>query len=77
MTTKKKLISLAEAAAVVPGGAGVPTIWRWCTRGLRARGRGAVRLRHVRVGGRVYTRVDWVADFLRRVSRMKMKESAT
>ena len=38
-------------------------VWRWMRKGLRARSGERVYLRHVRVGRRVLTRVDWICEF--------------
>lgn len=56
-------ISLAEAAAIVPGRPAVGTIWRWARRGIRSQTGSKIRLRHVRVGGRIYTTETWLRDF--------------
>lgn len=56
-------LSLAEAAQNSPGRPSANAVWRWCRRGLRVRGGDRLRLHHVRVGGRIYTRPDWLDAF--------------
>ena len=50
----ENLVSLAEAAALLPRIAGkriaISTLFRWCSRGLRC-----VRLEHLRIGRRIFT----------------------
>ena len=44
------ILSLAEAAAALPGKVAVSTVWRWCRVGHHG-----VILDSLRVGGRIYT----------------------
>lgn len=55
-------LTLSQAAALLPGHSS-GSLWRWCRKGVEARSGGRVRLRHVRLGGRLYTRADWVDAF--------------
>ncbi len=57
------LISLTQAAKIAPGRPSTNCVWRWCRRGVRARDGERVRLRHVRIGGKIFTTADWLADF--------------
>ncbi|MHB8956258.1 MAG: DUF1580 domain-containing protein [Pirellulaceae bacterium] len=52
------ILSLAEAARVVPGDVSPSTIWRWATSGQRG-----VILASLRVGGRLYTSRCSLHDF--------------
>jgi len=61
-------ITLSEAAQRTPGRPSVGTIWRWARCGIRTRAGHTVRLRHVRVGGRVYTTDAWLQDFFNEVA---------
>ncbi len=56
-------LTLAQAAALAPGRPSANCLWRWCRRGVLARTGARVRLRHVRHGGRVYTRAAWLEAF--------------
>lgn len=56
-------ITLTDAAKLAPGRPSTNCIWRWCRRGVRARGGHRVRLQHVRMGGRIYTRAAWIDAF--------------
>ena len=49
------LLSFAEAARTLPGKPSPSTIWRWSRRGVVARDGQRVRLRCVRLGGRMFT----------------------
>lgn len=54
----ENLVTLAEAARSLPGRPSIPTLWRWCTTGVRG-----VRLGHVRLGRRIYTSMEALNDF--------------
>lgn len=60
---REELLSLAQAARLIPSRPHVSTLWRWCGRGVRG-----VRLRTVIVGGRRYTTAAYVADFVAELS---------
>ncbi len=57
------LLPLSRAAQIAPGRPSSNCVWRWCRRGLRPRAGERVYLRHVRVGGKVYTSREWLEDF--------------
>ncbi len=57
------LLTLSQAAKVVPGRPSPNCLWRWCRRGVLSRSGERVYLRHVRVGGKVYTGKQWLDDF--------------
>ncbi len=44
-------ITLTAAAKMVPSRPSVNCIWRWCRKGVLARGGQRVRMQHVRIGG--------------------------
>lgn len=48
--TTESLLTLSEAASILPGRPSVATLWRWRVRGARGR-----RLESVVLGGKVYT----------------------
>lgn len=58
-----ELIPLSAAAKAAPGRPSANAIWRWCRKGVRSRGGEYIRLRHVRLGGRVFTSLAWLAEF--------------
>lgn len=60
----ERYLTLEEAVQLVPRHPSAGTIWRWIRRGVWTRHGGNVRLRHVRIGGRVYTTEDWIRQFL-------------
>ena len=61
-------ISLSEAARLAPGKPHVSSLWRWCRRGVKARGGDRVHLEHVRAGGRVYTTAESLTRFFEAVA---------
>ncbi len=56
-------LTLAEAAKVAPGRPALNCIWRWCREGVKSRSGEQIRLRHIRVGSRIYTTRDWIEAF--------------
>ena len=57
-------LTLSEAAKLAPGRPSANAVWRWARRGVRSRAGHRVYLHHIRAGGRVLTRRDWVEDFM-------------
>ena len=60
---KDDLLSLSDAAYRCPGHVSQSAVWRWARKGLKARSGIRLRLRHVRVGGRLYTTQEDLAAF--------------
>lgn len=58
--TSEKLLTLPEAAALLPGRPSVATLWRWRTKGARGR-----RLESVVLGGKVFTSAEAIQRFAR------------
>lgn len=56
-------LDLTQAAQSTPGRPSTNCVWRWCRRGVLARNGQRIRLRHVRLGGRLYTRRSWLDEF--------------
>lgn len=56
-------LTLTEAAKQAPGRPSSNAVWRWARRGVLARTGERVRLRHIRLGGKILTRADWLHDF--------------
>jgi hypothetical protein len=63
MNIENDYLTLADASKIAPGRPSTNCIWRWCRKGVLARSGERVRLQHVRVGGRVYTKARWVDEF--------------
>lgn len=61
-------LSLTDAAKIAPGRPSTNCIWRWCRRGVLARSGERVHLQHVRIGGKVFTKAQWLDDFGRRLA---------
>ena len=56
-------LTLSQAAKLAPGQPSSNCVWRWCRRGVLSRTGERVYLQHVRVGGKMYTRAEWLEDF--------------
>ena len=63
MHESEDLLTLSQAAKVAPGRPSANCLWRWCRRGVLSRAAERVYLQHVRVGGKVYTRAEWLEEF--------------
>jgi hypothetical protein len=61
-------ITLGQAGQRLPGRPSACTIWRWCRKGIRSRGGDRIKLTHVRLGGRILTTAEAVADFGQRLA---------
>lgn len=59
----ENLITLTEAAKVAPGRPSTNCMWRWCRRGVLARGGERIRLEHRRIGGKIFTSLPWLEEF--------------
>jgi hypothetical protein len=56
--TAEKLLTLSQAASLLPGRPSVATLWRWRTKGARGR-----RLESVLIGGKVFTSAEAIQRF--------------
>lgn len=56
-------LTLAQAMPGVPGKPSVSCGWRWCRYGIKARTGQRIKLRHIRVGARVFTSRKWLDQF--------------
>lgn len=70
---KQEYILLSKAAKLSPGRPHTSAIWRWCRKGLKSRSGENIRLRHIRVGGKIYTTVEWLQDFFTTVAESDTK----
>lgn len=61
-------ITLTEAAKLAPGRPSTNCLWRWCRRGVKARGGERVRLQHLRIGGKIFTTLRWLETFGRQLA---------
>lgn len=50
-----KYLTLAQAAKLAPGRPSSCAVWRWARRGVKSRSGRRVRLKHIRVGRRLFT----------------------
>ncbi len=66
-------LSLAEAAKIAPGRPSTNCIWRWCRKGVLARDGQRVRLKHTRIGGKIYTTAQWIEEFGQRLAEADSK----
>ena len=56
-------LTLSQASKITPGRPSTNCIWRWCRYGVLSRTGERVYLQHIRVGGKVFTRAEWIEDF--------------
>ena len=61
-------ITLTEAAKLSPGRPSSCAVWRWCRVGLKSRNGERIKLRHSRVGGRIFTTESDLSEFFRAVA---------
>jgi hypothetical protein len=57
------LLTLDEAAQLLPHRPHPSALWRWARRGLRARDGRVIRLAHVRIGGRIFVTLQAIREF--------------
>ena len=62
------MITLSQAAKLAPGRPHASTIWRWCRRGVLSRNGERIRLEHIRMGGKIFTKAIWVEAFGRQLA---------
>ena len=74
-------LNLNQAAAVCPNSPRPgeksnnlhsSTIWRWCRKGVKATSGDMVKLRHVRIGGKIHTTKQWLDDFFESLAAADM-----
>ncbi len=63
VSLNEELLSVAEAAKILPGRPNVATVWRWISRGCKG-----IRLEVFRSGGRTYTSRQALERFSARLS---------
>lgn len=61
ITLDKEYLTLGQAAKLCPGRPSVSSLHRWATHGIRGN-----KLGSVRVGSKIFTTPEWVAEFLAR-----------
>lgn len=61
-------ISLINAARIAPGDVSPNCIWRWCRRGVLSRSGERIKLQHVRIGGKLFTKAKWIEEFGERLA---------
>lgn len=63
MHETENYITLTDAAKMAPSRPSANCIWRWCRKGVLARGGERIRMQHVRIGGKLFTKAQWVIEF--------------
>ena len=66
-------LTLNQAARISPGNVSPNCLWRWCRRGVLARSGDRVKLRHVRIGGKLFTTAGWIEEFGERLAEADAK----
>lgn len=67
-TSPNEIITLDEATKNTPGRPSAHCLWRWCRKGVLSRGGERIRLEHVRIGGKIYTKLQWLEEFGRKLA---------
>ena len=68
------LISLRDASRLCPGRPPhLSVIWRWARVGLKARTGHRIKLRHCRVGARLFTTAVWLREFFEELAEEDAK----
>ncbi len=57
-------LTLSQAGRLMPGTPSPTAMWRRCRHGLKDAEGNQHRLRHVRLGNRIFTTRTWVEDFM-------------
>lgn len=66
--TITEYLTLTQTAKIAPGRPTANAIWRWCRRGVKSRSGARVHLRHIRVGGQIFTTRGWLEAFGRQLA---------
>lgn len=61
-------LTLAQVAASSPGRPHVSAVWRWCRKGVLARNGERVKLRHIRIGARVFVPTGALEEFAEKLA---------
>ncbi|RIK57260.1 MAG: hypothetical protein DCC63_14865 [Nitrospira sp.] len=56
-------LSITRVAKLAPGRPSTNCIWRWCRKGVLSRSGERVRLKHIRIGGMIYSTRQWLDEF--------------
>lgn len=62
------LLTLVAVAKQTPGRPSANAIWRWCRKGVKSRSGQRIRLKHVRIGGRIFTDAESLQRFFAEVA---------
>ena len=67
-TENLNYLTLSQVARQCPSQPSPNTVWRWARRGVSGRNGQKIRLRHVRIGGKLYIPFDAVEEFFKAVA---------
>lgn len=73
LARERELLSLAQAAARLPGRPHPASVGRWALKGIRAGDGSRVRLEHVRVGRRLYVAAEALEHFVAQCTRADIR----
>lgn len=66
-------LTLVQTARAAPSRPSPHCLWRWCRQGVKSRAGERIRLRHVRIGGKIFTKTEWVEEFGLRLAEADAK----
>lgn len=70
IATAQEMLSLSQAAKMLPGRPHAASLWRWSRLGVTTHSGQRVRLRVGRLGRRLYTKVEWIEEFARQCAEL-------
>ncbi len=68
MLSQETVLSLSEAARLLPTRPHGSTLWRWARKGVKSRAGRRIRLEHIRIGHRVFTSIEALDRFVSAVA---------
>lgn len=70
----KKLVTLNEAAKLVPTRPNVSTMRRWCLKGIASSRGERIRLKHVRCGRTIFTNAENLEAFFKKLAEVGVEQ---
>lgn len=74
VTEGKRLVSLTEAAKLLPTRPNASTLWRWCLKGILSPNGQRIRLKHLRCGRVIMTNLDNLEAFFESLAQAGIEQ---